>query len=154
VQGEDIQAMAIYLASFTPPVAEAESAERAKQVVLSAQKSATDLLGPGQRMFNGACAACHHDGDGPTLLGINTPLAFSSKLHSQRPDNLMRTILHGLREPASQDIGFMPAFRDSLDDTQIATLTTYMRSRYAPAAPAWRDVEATVARLRAAKGEN
>ena len=154
VPDEDIQAMATYLASFTPPVSEAESAERAKQVVLSAQKSATDLLGPGQRMFKGACASCHHDGDGPTLLGVNTPLALNSNLHSERPDNLIRTILHGLREPASPDIGFMPAFRYSLDDTQIATLTAYMRSRYAPGAPAWRDVESTVSRLRAAKGEN
>ena len=154
VPDEDIQAMATYLASFTPPVTEAESADRAKQVVLAAQKSATDLLGPGQRMFNGACAACHHDGDGPTLLGINTPLALNSNLHSQRPDNLIRTILHGLREPASPDIGFMPAFQYSLDDTQIATLTAYMRSRYAPGAPAWVDVAATVSRLRKVEGEN
>jgi nicotinate dehydrogenase subunit B len=149
VPDEDIQAMATYLSSFTQPLSEAESAERAKQVVLAAQKSATDLLGPGQRMFNGACAACHHDGDGPKLLGVNTPLALNSNLHSERPDNLIRTILNGLREPASQDIGFMPAFRYSLDDTQITTLTAYMRSRYAPAAPAWREVEATVMRLRA-----
>ncbi len=154
VPDQDIQAMATYLASFTPPVSEAQSAERAKQVVLSAQKSATDLLGPGQRMFNGACASCHHDGDGPTLLGVNTPLALNSNLHSQRPDNLIRTILHGLREPASPDIGFMPAFRHSLDDAQVAQLATYMRSRYAPAAPAWVEVAATVARLRAAQGEN
>jgi nicotinate dehydrogenase subunit B len=154
VPDEDIQAMATYLASFTPPVTETESAERAKQVVLAAQKSASDLLGPGQRMFSGACAACHHDGDGPKLLGTNTSLALSTKLHSERADNLIRTILHGIQEPASPDIGFMPAFRYSLDDTQIATLTTYMRSRYAPGAPAWADVPATVARLRTAKAEN
>jgi nicotinate dehydrogenase subunit B len=154
VPDEDIQAMATYLASFTQPVSESDSAKLAQQVVLAAQKSASDLIGPGQRMFNGACAACHHDGDGPTLLGINTPLALSTKLHSERPDNLIRTILHGIQEPASPDIGFMPAFRYSLEDTQIATLTTYMRSRYAPGAPAWVDVPATVSRLRTAKGDN
>jgi nicotinate dehydrogenase subunit B len=154
VPDEDIQAMATYLSSFSQPLSETESAERAKQVVLAAQKSATDLLGPGQRMFNGACAACHHDGDGPKLLGVNTPLALNSNLHSERPDNLIRTILNGIREPASQDIGFMPAFRYSLDDAQIATLAAYMRSRYAPAAPAWVDVAATVSRLRMAKVEN
>jgi nicotinate dehydrogenase subunit B len=153
VPDEDIQAMATYLASFTPSLSETQSAERAKQVVLLAQKSAIHLLGPGQRMFNGACAACHHDGDGPTLLGVNNPLALSTKLHSERPDNLIRTILHGLREPASPDFGFMPAFRYSLDDTQIATLTSYMRSRYAPAAPAWENVAATVSRLRRTEGE-
>jgi nicotinate dehydrogenase subunit B len=149
VPDEDIRAMATYVASFNQPVSDAESVERAKQVVLSAQKSAADLLGPGQRMFNGACAACHHDGDGPKLLGINTPLALNSNMHSDQPDNLIRTILNGIREPASQDIGFMPAFRYSLNDAQIATLATYMRSRYAPGAPAWLGVEATVSRLRA-----
>jgi nicotinate dehydrogenase subunit B len=48
----------------------------------------------------------------------------------------------------------MPAFRHSLDDSQVAALASYMRSRYAPAEPAWRDLPATVARLRAAPGEH
>ena len=33
------------------------------------QRAQGRLLGPAQRMFDGACAACHHDGNGPTLLG-------------------------------------------------------------------------------------
>lgn len=151
---EDIRAMAAYLASFNEPVPEAESAERARQVVLSAQQSATGLLGPGQRLFNGACASCHHDGDGPRLLGVNVPLALNSNLHSAQADNLVRTILEGIRTPAGTDIGFMPAFRHSLDDAQVAALASYMRSRYAPAEPAWRDLPATVSRLRAAPGEH
>ena len=150
----DIQAMATYLASFTAPITELESAARASRVVLSAQKGAADLLGPGQRLFNGACAACHHDGDGPTLLGVNKPLALNSNLHSQRPDNLLRVILDGIRVPAHQDIGFMPAFRYSLSDAQIESLATYMRSRYAPASPAWVDVASTAARLRTTPGEH
>ena len=85
-------------------------------------------------MFDSACAACHHDGNGPTLLGVNTPLALNSNLTSARPDNLLRTILDGVREPASRDIGFMPAFRDALDDAQIAELAGYMRARFAPQA--------------------
>lgn len=146
----DIRAMASYLASFNPPVPEADSQKRAKEVVLAAQQSAVqlNLQGPGQRLFNGACASCHHDGNGPTLLGINTPLALNSKLHSDKPDNLIRVILGGIREPANTDIGFMPAFRHSLDDSQIAALTGYMRSRYAPSQPPWRDLPASVSRLR------
>jgi nicotinate dehydrogenase subunit B len=123
-------------------------------VVLSAQQSAGALLGPGQRLFNGACASCHHDGDGPRLLGVNVPLALNSNLHSERPDNLIRVILGGIRSPAAADIGFMPAFRHSLDNAQIEALAMYMRKRYAPAEPAWRDLSGTVSRLRGAPDEH
>lgn len=145
---QDIRAMATYLTSFNEPVTELESAQRARQVVLSAQQSASGLLGQGQRLFDGACASCHHDGDGPRLLGVNLPLALNSKLHSERPDNLIHLILNGVRAPAGTDIGFMAPFRDSLDDTQMETLLTYLRSRYAPGEPAWREIAQTVARLR------
>jgi nicotinate dehydrogenase subunit B len=147
---DDIRAMASYLSSFNQPLAEPESAERARQVVLAAQQSGAALPGPGQRLFNGACASCHHDGDGPKLLGVNVPLALNSKLLSERPDNLIRMILDGIRTPATAGIGFMPAFRHSLDDAQIAELVGYMRSRYAPGQAAWKDLPATVSRLRAA----
>lgn len=149
---DDIRAMASYLTSFNQPLAEPESAERARQVVLMAQQSGAALPGPGQRLFNGACASCHHDGDGPKLLGVNAPLALNSKLLSERPDNLIRVILDGIRTPATAEIGFMPAFRHSLDDAQIAELAGYMRSRYAPGQAAWKDLPAAVARLRAAPG--
>jgi nicotinate dehydrogenase subunit B len=141
--------MASYLAAFNPATPPAAAVARAQQVVADAAARQGRLLGPAQRMFDGACAACHHDGDGPTLLGVNTPLALNSNLTSARPDNLLRTILDGVREPASRDIGFMPAFRDALDDAQIAELAGYMRARFAPQAPAWTDLPANVARLRA-----
>ena len=55
-----------------------------------------------------------------------------------------------MREPATRDIGFMPAFREALDDRQIAELAGYMRARFAPQEPAWTDLPAQVARVRAA----
>ena len=76
------------------------------------------------------------------------PLALSSKLHSERPDNLLQVILQGIQEPVDPAVGFMPGFRDSLSDAQIATLAAYMRQRYAPASPAWRELPEAVARLR------
>ena len=144
----DIRAMAAYLASYNQPLPEADSAARALQAVAAAQKTSIALPGPGQRLFNGACASCHHDGDGPTLLGANVPLALNSKLHSERPDNLVRVILDGIREPVSAQVGFMPAFRHSLSDAQIAELASYMRSRYAPGRAAWEDLPVAVSRLR------
>lgn len=150
VPDADIRAMASYLASFSPATTRDDAAAKARDAVTAAAAGQGRLLGAGQRMFDSACAACHHDGDGPTLLGVNTPLALNSNLTSARPDNLLRTILDGVREPASRDIGFMPAFRDALDDTQIAELAGYMRSRFAPQEPAWKNMAQEVARLRAA----
>ena len=149
VPDADVRAMATYLASFNPVTSDAEAAAKAQQVVADAARW-QPLPGPAQRLFDSACAACHHDGDGPTLLGVNTPLALNSNLTSSRPDNLLRTILDGVREPASRDIGFMPPFREALSDAQIAELAGYMRARFAPDAPAWRDLPGQVARLRAA----
>ncbi|HET6600004.1 MAG TPA: cytochrome c, partial [Burkholderiaceae bacterium] len=110
---------------------------------------ATLLPSAAQRLFNGACAACHHAGDGPQLLGLNLPLALNTNLHSARPDNLIRVILEGIRAPASAEIGFMPAFGDALDDTQVAQLVGYLRQRFAPGQPAWPELEATSAHIRA-----
>ncbi|MDM0055316.1 molybdopterin cofactor-binding domain-containing protein [Variovorax fucosicus] len=149
VPDADIRAMATYLASFNPQSTEAQAAEKAQQVIATAASRQGQLLGPAQRMFDSACASCHHDGNGPTLLGVNTPLALNSNLTSSRPDNLLRTILDGVREPATKDIGFMPAFREALDDAQIAELAGYMRARFAPGQPPWRDLPQEVARVRA-----
>ena len=151
VSDADIRAMATYLASFNPaPVPDPQ--RQAQAVVQAAAARQDQLLGAPQRMFEMACAACHHDGDGPTLLGVNTPLALNSQLSGDRPDNLIRTILDGVREPATKELGFMPAFREALSDAQIAELAGYMRARFAPQAPPWGDLPAQVARVRAAPG--
>jgi len=134
----DLQAMAEYLASFNPAPAPPVAAAPAPVPATAAQ-----------RLFTTACGACHHDGDGPATFGLNRPLQHSSKLHSDRPDNLIRVMLDGIREPATRDIGFMPAFRHALDDRQIADIAAAMRQRYAPEQPAWPELEAQVARVRA-----
>jgi nicotinate dehydrogenase subunit B len=148
---EDIRAMATYLGSFTTEPKDATL--QAQQVVAQAAQQQSKLLGPGQRLFDGACSACHHDGDGPKLLGVNTPLALNTNLHSDRPDNLLRTILDGVQHPVTRDIGFMPAFRHNLSDAQRESLMVYMRQRFAPGKPAWQDLPASIARTRAAPME-
>ena len=151
VPDADVRAMAVYLGSFNPePVAQPQAL--AQQAIDNAARTQGQLLGPAQRMFDSACASCHHDGDGPTLLGVNTPLALNSSLTSTRPDNLLRTILDGVRAPAHRDIGFMPAFREALDDRQLAELAGYMRARFAPQEAPWPNLPADVARVRATPG--
>jgi nicotinate dehydrogenase subunit B len=146
----DLRAMAAYLASFTSQLAAPGDAARVAAARVE-QSRARDvhLAGPAQRMFSGACGACHHDGDGPVELGMNLPLALHSSLHSALPDNLLRAILEGVREPATAELGYMPAFKDSLNDRQLAELVTYMRQRFAPDKPAWTQLEAASARVRA-----
>ena len=144
----DVRAMAHYLASFNPPADEAHNAAQAKALIDAAERRGGTELDATQRLFNGACGACHHAGNGPEVFGQNLPLALSSKLHGAQPDNLLRVILDGVREPASHELGFMPAFRDALDDAQVARLAAYMRARFAPDRPAWLELEAASARLR------
>jgi len=154
---EDVRAMAHYLASFNPPVSETEAAAAAQAAVLEARTSAltSERAAPGtaSRMFEVACGACHHDGDGPHLLGVNTPLALNSNLHAERPDNLVRVILEGIQAPPTRAIGFMPAYAQALDDRQVAELAAWMRQRYAPGKPPWRDLEQAVARVRASPSQ-
>ena len=141
----DIRAMAGYLASFqSAPQVEAVT------VVARAAQAGTVLPTASQRLFDGACGACHHDGDGPRLLGVNVPLALNSNLHSDRPDNLLQTILNGVQVPTGRDVGFMPAFRHSLSDAQVAEIAGYMRQRFAPGRPAWAGLPEAVARVRGA----
>ncbi|MFL6661019.1 MAG: molybdopterin cofactor-binding domain-containing protein [Rhizobacter sp.] len=143
----DVRAMAHYLASFHAPSSPDNTAAIAQRV--QAQSRAAQIApDAAQRLFTSACGACHHDGDGPATLGPNLPLALNSNLHSVRPDNLVRVILDGIQEPATAQVGFMPGFRDALDDRQIAELVGYMRARFAPGRVAWVGVEEAMARLR------
>ena len=147
----DVRAIAHYLVSLQPepPGDAAALAGRAAALVARAAAQPGLLPGAAQRMFESACGACHHDGDGPQLLGLNLPLALNANLHSARPDNLIRTVFDGITSPAFVDIGHMPAFRHALSDRQIAELAGWMRRRFAPGEPPWADLPAAAARLRA-----
>jgi len=72
----------------------------------------------GARLYEGACAVCHRIG-GPALFGSRPSLALNSNLHSAVPDNLIQVILHGIAGPVSSDLGYMPAFKDSMTSGQI-----------------------------------
>lgn len=143
----DIRAMAIYLNSFSAPIdrptqdAIATKLESATQVTVSAST--------GARLYQGACAVCHEVGGLP-LFGSRPSLALNSNLHSATSDNLVRVILHGVAEPVSSDLGYMPAFKNSMSDAQVEELVSFLRKQFAPDKPAWTDVKETIARARAA----
>jgi nicotinate dehydrogenase subunit B len=149
VSDEDIRAMAVYLASLQAPTPldELQLAQLSQQVVTDAAKKAP-LPDVAERLFQGSCGACHHDGEGPELLGVNRPLALNTNVHSDRPDNLLRIVLEGIQAPASKDIGFMPSFANTLSDKQLVLLVDGMRARYAPDKPPWTSTAQTLAQIR------
>ena len=148
VPDEVIRDMATYLASIAAPSAGAVTPEvKAREVVAQAAARAP-APSAAQRQFEGSCGACHHEGEGPKLLGVNAPLALNTNVHSDDPDNLIQIILQGLQAPPSREVGFMPSFRHSLNDAQIADIVGWMRSRYAPDRPAWDKLPQRVAQLR------
>jgi nicotinate dehydrogenase subunit B len=129
---QDIRAMAVYLASFNE---------------IAVDQHAVAASSVGARLYQGACAVCHEVGGAP-LFGSRPSLALNSNLHSAHPDNLVQVILHGIAAPASSDLGYMPAFKDSLTDSQVAELASYLRRQFAPDKPAWIGIDAAVGRIR------
>src|SRR5258705_1751890 len=145
---EDVRAMAIYLVSFNDTAisepAQAALADKLETLTSTRTVSASTT---GARIYQGACAVCHAVGGAP-LFGSRPSLALNSNLHSAVPDNLIQVILHGIASPVSSDLGYMPAFKDSLSDGQIAELAAYLRRQFAPDKPAWTDIPAAVGRIR------
>jgi len=138
--------MAVYLASFSETAVDGP-AELRLAARLEAASAVTVASSAGARLYLGACAVCHEPG-GPPLFGSRPSLALNSNLHSTVPDNLIQVILHGIAQPVSSDLGYMPAFKDSMSDDQVAELVTYLRRQFAPDKAAWSDIHAAVGRLR------
>jgi nicotinate dehydrogenase subunit B len=144
----DLQAMARYLATFLPEQAGNFSPpQQAAELEQRTYGTLQPVSGSGGRLFNGACMACHHDGGSPKLNGVRPSLAVSRKLYEATPDNLLKVILDGIGDPARAELGYMPAFRHSLNDEQIVALARYLREDFA-GLPAWPDLEFKVAKLR------
>ncbi|SHH81306.1 molybdopterin cofactor-binding domain-containing protein [Bradyrhizobium erythrophlei] len=145
---QDIRAMAVYLASFSESaIGQPAQDVRAAQLETLTSTRVASASAPGARLYEGACAVCHQVG-GPPLFGSRPSLALNSNLHSAVPDNLIQVILHGITAPVSSDLGYMPAFKDSMTDDQLAELVSYLRQQFAPDKPPWTGVRAAVSRAR------
>ncbi|GLR86111.1 molybdopterin cofactor-binding domain-containing protein [Bradyrhizobium iriomotense] len=143
---QDIRAMAVYLGSFNDTAIDRQ-AQEALAAQLESATQVTTTASTGARLYQGACAVCHEVGGLP-LFGSRPSLALNSNLHGATPDNLVQVILHGITEPASSDLGYMPAFKQSMSDAQVEELVTFLRKQFAPNQPAWRGVRETIARVR------
>jgi nicotinate dehydrogenase subunit B len=77
--------------------------------------------------LSGACAVCHEVG-GPALFGSRPSLSLNQQCTQRRarqsdPGNPATAIA----APVSPELGYMPAFKDSLTDRQLAELVAYLR---------------------------
>ncbi|MDF3839716.1 c-type cytochrome, partial [Cupriavidus basilensis] len=145
---EDVRAIAHYVASFGDAAPDTAASEQAMLLEQRSATAARTLGGPAERLYQNACAVCHQSGQGIRQFGIKPSLALNTNLHGDRPDNLIRVLLAGIPAPASSELGYMPAFGESLDDRQLIQLVHYLRARFAPGKPAWDNVDDTLARLR------
>jgi nicotinate dehydrogenase subunit B len=147
---QDIRAMAVYLGEFnTNAISRSAQDELALKLETSTANRVVSTSPMGARLYEGACAVCHRVG-GPALFGSRPSLALNSNLHSAAPDNLIRVVLEGITSPSSSDLGYMPAFKDSMSDQQVAELVSYLRQQFAPDKPLWADVPAAVRQARQA----
>ncbi|MDN7681771.1 cytochrome c [Burkholderia cenocepacia] len=146
----DVQAIAHYLASLSPPVDAAVAADAAAGHARGADTVATLGLENGRRAFEAACAVCHAESGGVGHFGVRPLMGLNTSVSQATPDNLLRVLHHGIDQPATDRLGYMPGFGDAFDDRQMAELAAYIRARYAPGQPAWRNLAEASARIRQA----
>ncbi len=133
---DDIHAMAVYLKSLPE---NDTSASDATNPQLSADT--TQMFSEGKRLYDKQCAACHAV-DGKGKLPHYPPLANNQSIEMHSAVNPIRMVLNGGYPPGTRKNPMpygMPPFSQSLSDTEIAAVVTYIRTawgnRGAPVAP-------------------
>lgn len=146
---QDIRAVAHYLGTLAPaPSNEVTPALQAAQLEERSRNDQRVLSLAGENLFQGACAVCHDAREGPPLFGARPSLALNTNLHSDHPDNAIQILLHGIDNPAADELGYMPGFAGSMNDKQLQTLLEYLRMRFAPDKPAWQGLPEKIQAVR------
>ncbi|AJP59685.1 cytochrome C [Pandoraea vervacti] len=147
----DVRAIAHYLASLSPKTDVAAVTEIARERAKGADIATTLGLENGRRTFEAACAVCHTDSGGVGHFGVRPLMGLNTSVSQATPDNLMHVLMNGIDQPATEALGYMPGFRDSFDDKQMAELAAFIRARYAPDQSPWEHLEVSAARARIAQ---
>jgi len=88
------------------------------------------LVKQGQEIYENNCADCHRsNGEG---LPVKFPALKGNALVTGAAAPLIATVLNGRKGP----MGLMPAWKDHLNDGQVAALATYIRQTWSNQAPA------------------
>jgi mono/diheme cytochrome c family protein len=97
-------------------------------------------IAKGQAVYAQICMGCHQaDGNGATAQNA-PPLAGSEWVLAKDPARIIRIVLHGLSGPIKVKdkdwgAGQMVAWKDALDNEQIASVLTYVRNSWGNKAP-------------------
>lgn len=95
-------------------------------------KSAAGAKVDGAALFASLCVACHQ-ASGQGLPGVFPPLA-GSEWVAGKDTTAAAILLHGVTGPVQVKgttyNGAMPAFKDQLDDAQIAAVLSHIRSQW------------------------
>ncbi len=144
----DVRAIATYFAARGSNAATASTAGQAVAQALARRGGSEGGPVPGEHLYVAACESCHYNAGAPMLA--RPALALNSALTAPDAANLVHVILEGIGRDDGLPRAYMPGFAQSLSDTEIARLAAYLR-RTRTDQPAWPDLEATVARIRAGK---
>ncbi len=133
----DLQAMAVYLASFA-----------SKATLPGAVPPSDPVMKAGAAIFGDLCSACH------TQRGTGVPymipdLAVSPAVSAHDSDGVVHVLLYGAQSAATraEPTGpAMPSYSKLLTDEQLAAVATYVRNSWGHAAKATRVSEIQTAR--------
>ncbi len=101
----------------------------------------------GAILYNGACATCHGVDGAGTADHVYPSLTANATVGAANPANLVLTIAGGVDREGANGHAFMQTFGEVLTDAQIASVATYVTSRFGN--PDVTVDEATVTQLRA-----
>ena len=136
VSDTDIDAMSVYLASFT-----SSPGARPANKIAVIDAPGHDV---GRAIYDGACVGCHSGAQPPPVGGI--ALATSSAVHAPTSVNFLHLVLEGRRPDEGTAGPLMPGFDSVLSEDQIVALADYLRARVG--LPAWTDTKETLAKQR------
>ncbi|MDR3533691.1 MAG: cytochrome c [Rhodopila sp.] len=136
---EDTKAMVAYL-KHSPSVA-TPGVDRPRYAYGNASTTEVSLRGTnsadkGWEIFSGSCAACHQENGTGTENRAYPSLFHNSTTGSERPDNLIATILFGLSRTVDGKTTYMPgfgsqaSFTERLSDEDISAVSNYVLAQY------------------------
>ena len=121
---DDLRSMAVYLKSLASPA-------------YAGPTVAADEARLGESIYTERCEECH----GPSGRGgffTGPPVAASAIVQGENPATLINVILYGstvARDAAHSTWEKMPAYRDTLDDSEVAAISNYLRGSWGNRAP-------------------
>jgi mono/diheme cytochrome c family protein len=122
----DLAAIATYLKQLPP-----------RRRVKGFNPPSEEAMRAGEAIYTDSCSGCHDD-SGEGQPRYFPPLAGDASVQARDPTTIVRIILAGSRSvptPAKPSAPAMPAFDWKLDDSEVASVATYVRNAWGNRAP-------------------